>query len=179
MPLAIIELLTPVSEVMPSMFSTHTNEVEIIIGLLMTCWKMVPLRGLCLHFPQSLWALNLSAVSCATNWASLCFWLDRPAIACSLQTFPCLMFSEAAVTGLIPMREMKPASLLFCAFKKFNRGQKLNKAKAAVLCAWPWPEAHKLTQTNPFICFNMICVNKTQCTCRVFPRTNLRFLRRD
>lgn len=37
MPLAILELLTPVSEVMPSMFSTHTNEVEIIIGLLMTC----------------------------------------------------------------------------------------------------------------------------------------------
>lgn len=102
MPLAIIELLTPVSEVMPSMFSTHTNEVEIIIGLLMTCWKMGPLRGLCLHFPHPLWALNLSAVSCATNWASLCFWLDRPATACSLQAFPHLMFSEAAVTGLTP-----------------------------------------------------------------------------
>lgn len=33
----VIELLTPVSEVMPSVFSTGTNEVEIIIGLLMTC----------------------------------------------------------------------------------------------------------------------------------------------
>lgn len=114
MPLAIIELLTPASEVMPSMFSTHTNEVEIIIGLLMTCWKMVPLRGLCLHFPQSLWALNLSAVSCATNWALLCFWLDRPATACSLQTFPCLAFPEAAVTGLTPKHPPEHTPCLYC-----------------------------------------------------------------
>lgn len=114
MPLAIIELLTPVSEVMPSMFSTHTNEVEIIIGLLMTCWKMVPLGGLCLHFPQSLWALNLSAVSCATNRASLCFWLDRPATACSLQSFPSLMFSEATVTGLKPRHPPEHTPYLYC-----------------------------------------------------------------
>lgn len=114
MPLAIIELLTPVSEVMPSMFSTHTNEVEIIIGLLMTCWKMVPLQGLCLHFPQSLGALNLSAVSCATNWASLCFWLDRPALVCSLQTLPCLTFSEAAVTELTSKHTPEHTPCLYC-----------------------------------------------------------------
>ena len=97
---------------MPSMFSTHTNEVEIIIGLLMTCWKMVTLRGLCLHFPRSLWALNLSAVSYATNWASLCFWSELPAIACLVQTFPCLMFSQAAVIGLI--HKHSPLPCLYC-----------------------------------------------------------------
>lgn len=102
---------------MPSMFSTHTNEVEIIIGLLMTCWKMVPLWGLCLHFLQSLRALNLTAVSCATNWASLCFWSELPAIARSLQTFPCPTFSLVAAILLIHKQFPSPTIVsLWCGF---------------------------------------------------------------
>lgn len=85
---------------MPSMFSTHTNEVEIIIGLLVTCWNMVPLRELRLHFPQPLWVLNLSVVSRATDWALLCFCSGLPAVARLLQTSSFLEFSQAAVVGL-------------------------------------------------------------------------------
>lgn len=86
---------------MPSMFSTHTNEVEIIIGLLVTCWNMVPLRELRLHFPQPLWVLNLSVVSRATDWALLCFCSGLPAVARLLQTSSFLEFSQAAVVGLL------------------------------------------------------------------------------